>query len=102
MNGWTSTCNDSTPPHFGRSKATAVAIGQLALPIDFGALDGRGTDSLVLLLARSERDLHALLAKVARRSREVRYLRTLPDAQEIADTIAFIRYTEDRVFAPVS
>jgi len=77
-----------------------VAIAHLARPVDFAALDGTRTDTLVLLLARSERDQLALLAKLARLTREPGFLRTLHDAQEAAETIALIRDTEDRVFAP--
>jgi PTS system nitrogen regulatory IIA component len=79
-----------------------VAIGRVAQAVDFGALDGSGTDTLVLLLARSERDQLALLAKIARLSREPGFLRTLHDAQGPSETIALIRLTEDRVFAPAT
>lgn len=77
-----------------------VAIGRLDAPIDFGALDGSATDTLILLLARSEWDQIALLAKLARLCREPGFLRALHDARGHDDAIALIRRTEDRLFAP--
>jgi len=75
-----------------------VALGRVARPIAFGALDGSLTDTLVLLLARDERHHLALLAKVARMCREpdvLRDLRTLPTAGAIVD---LIRRTEEAIF----
>lgn len=76
-----------------------VAIGRIDAPVDFGALDGRATDTLILLLARSERDQIALLAKVARLCREPGFLVALHDARGPVGVTALIRRTEDRVFA---
>lgn len=76
-----------------------VAIGRLDAPIDFGALDGSTTDTLILLLARSERDQIALLAKLARLCREPDFLFSLHDAPGHAEAIDLIRRTEDRLFA---
>ena len=75
-----------------------VALGRIAHPIAFGALDGSLTDTLVLLLARDERHHLALLAKMARLCREpevLRGLRTLPTARDIVDLIG---RTEDAIF----
>jgi PTS system nitrogen regulatory IIA component len=76
-----------------------VAIGRIEAPVDFGALDGTLTDTLILLLARSERDQLALLAKVARLSREPGFLTALHDARGGDEAIDLIRRTEDRLFA---
>lgn len=76
-----------------------VAIGRLDAPIDFGAIDGSPTDTLILLLARSERDQLALLAKLARLCREPGFLSALHDARGHDETIDLIRRTEDRLFA---
>lgn len=77
-----------------------VAIGRLDAPIDFGALDGSMTDTLILLLARSERDQIALLAKLARLCREPGFLYALHDAPGHDEAIDLIRRTEDRLFDP--
>jgi PTS system nitrogen regulatory IIA component len=76
-----------------------VAIGRLETPVDFGALDGSLTDTLVLLLARSERDQLALLAKLARLSREPGFLAALHDARRSDEVIHVVRQAEDRLFA---
>ena len=75
-----------------------IAIGRLESPIDFGALDGSATETLILLLARSERDQLALLAKLARLCRESAFLRALRDTKDAAEVIALVRDTEKRVF----
>lgn len=75
-----------------------IALGRLQAPIDFGALDGSPTDTFVLLLARSERDQLALLAKLARLCREPGFLAALHDAQDADDALALIRSTEERIF----
>lgn len=78
-----------------------IAIGRVDAPIDFGALDGSRTDTLILLLARSERDQLALLAKLARLCREPGFLPTLHDTRGADEAIALIRRTEERIFATV-
>ena len=77
-----------------------IAVGRLEKPVDFGALDGSLTDTLVLLLARSERDQLALLAKLARLCREPAFLPALHHTRGAKEVIALVRGTEDRVFVP--
>lgn len=79
-----------------------IAVGRLEKPVDFGALDGSLTDTLILLLARSERDQLALLGKLARLCREPAFLPALHRTRGAAEVIALVRATEDRVFAPAS
>lgn len=75
-----------------------VAVGRLGAPIPFGALDGSPTDTLLLLLARSERDQLALLAKVARLCREADFVAGIHAARSAADVIELVRRSEARVF----
>jgi mannitol/fructose-specific phosphotransferase system IIA component (Ntr-type) len=75
-----------------------LAIGRLDAPVDFGALDGSQTETLVLLLARSERDQIALLAKVARLCREPGFLASLRGARGHDEAIDLIDRTEQRLF----
>lgn len=77
-----------------------IAIGRVGTPMDFGALDGRLTDTLILLLARSERIQLALLAKLGRLCREPGFLPALHDAGSGDEVIGLIRLTEGRLFAP--
>jgi PTS system nitrogen regulatory IIA component len=79
-----------------------IAIGRIETPINFGALDGSPTDTLILLLARSERDQLALLAKLARLCREQSFLPALHHARSGDAAIDLIRRTEDRLFAPTT
>jgi PTS system nitrogen regulatory IIA component len=76
-----------------------IAIGRLQAPIDFGAIDGSPTDTFILLLARSERDQLALLAKLARLCREPGFLASLHDAHRADDALSLIRSTEQRLFS---
>ena len=76
-----------------------IAIGRLQAPIDFSAIDGSPTDTFILLLARSERDQLALLAKLARLCREPGFLAALHDAHGADDALALIRSTERRLFS---
>lgn len=76
-----------------------IAIGRLQVPIDFGALDGTLTDTFILLLARSERDQLALLAKLARLCREPGFLAALHDAHGADDVLLLVRRTEARLFS---
>ena len=77
-----------------------VAIGRIETPIDFGALDGSATHTLILLLARSERDQLSLLAKLGRLCREASFLAALDDAGSGGEVIDLIERTERHVFAP--
>jgi nitrogen PTS system EIIA component len=79
-----------------------IAIGRLQAPIDFSAIDGSPTDTFILLLARSERDQLALLAKLARLCREPGFLAALHDAHDADDAITLIRSTEQRLFSRAS
>ena len=76
-----------------------VAIARIETPIDFGALDGSMTDTLILLLARSERDQLALLAKLGRLCREASFLAALHDAGSGEDVIELISRVETQLFA---
>jgi nitrogen PTS system EIIA component len=75
-----------------------LAIARLEAPIDFGALDGARTEVLILLLARSERDQLALLAKLTRLCLEPSFLPALRDGHTGDDIVDLLRRTEDRLF----
>lgn len=77
-----------------------VAIGRVQSPIAFGAFDGSLTQTLMLLLARSERDQLALLAKLTRLCQEPGFLDALHATHSEPDVIALVHDTESRVFAP--
>lgn len=77
-----------------------VAIGRIAAPVEFGALDGSRTDLLILLLARSERTQLALLATLTRLSQEPGFLPGLRAAASPAAVIALVRDTAARLFMP--
>lgn len=79
-----------------------VALGRVETPIAFGALDGSRTQTLILLLARSERDQLVLLAKLTRLVQEAGFLDAFHATRSAAEVIALVRETEDRVFAPSS
>jgi nitrogen PTS system EIIA component len=76
-----------------------VAIGILASPVDFGALDGSATDALILLLARSERVQLGLLAKLTRLCQEPGFLAALRRAATPEAVVTLVRDTANRVFA---
>ncbi len=76
-----------------------VAIGRMATPLDFGAMDGGRTDILVLVLARTERDQLALLAKLTRLCQEPGFQHGLRAATTAAQVIELVRTTADRLFA---
>ena len=78
-----------------------VAIGRIAAPMDFGALDGSPTDMLVLLLARSERAQLGLLARLTRLCQEPGFLTALRRAPAADAVVALVRETADRLFAAV-
>jgi PTS system nitrogen regulatory IIA component len=71
-----------------------VALGRLAHPTNFGAIDGTPTDLLFLLLAPDARIHLTLLAKAARLCREPRLLDGLRAARTPADVLALIRASE--------
>jgi PTS system nitrogen regulatory IIA component len=75
-----------------------VALGRLEQPADFGALDGRPTDILALILARDERHHLGLLAKMARLFREPALLRGLRSAATAQAVMELVRHTEALVF----
>lgn len=79
-----------------------VAIGRVEAPIAFGAFDGSLTQTLILLLARSERDQLVLLAKLTRLVQESGFLDAFHATRSAADVIALVRETENRVFASSS
>lgn len=77
-----------------------VAIGRVASPVDFGALDGSLTDTLVLLLARSERAQLGLLAKLTRLCQEPGFLAALRGAPTAEAVVGLVLDTANRLFAP--
>lgn len=77
-----------------------VALGRLEQPVDFGALDGRLTDTVALVLARDERHHLVLLAKMARLFREPALVQGLRSVADARDAIELVRRTEELVFLP--
>lgn len=77
-----------------------VAIGRVESPVEFGALDGSLTDTLILLLGRSERDQLALLAKLTRLCQEPGFLAGLREAPAAEQVIVLVRDTAQRLFVP--
>lgn len=77
-----------------------MAIGRVASPVEFGALDGSHTDLLILLLARSERTQLALLATLTRLGQEPGFLSGLRAAASPEAVIALVRDTAGRLFVP--
>jgi nitrogen PTS system EIIA component len=75
-----------------------VAIGRVESPVEFGALDGSVTDTLILLLGRSERSQLALLAKLTRLCQEPGFLASLRSAKDAEQVIALVRDTASRLF----
>jgi excisionase family DNA binding protein len=75
-----------------------LAVGRLDAPIPFGALDGSLTDTLVLVLARSERTHLQLLAKMARLFREPGFVPTLRSASSAAEIVHLIHVSERSTF----
>lgn len=76
-----------------------LAIARLEAPIDFGALDGTFTEVLILLLAQSERDQLALLAKLTRLCLEADFVSGLRRAHDGGAIIDLLGRMEDRLFA---
>jgi PTS system nitrogen regulatory IIA component len=91
-------------PHTARWGARAVrrhdliAIGRLAAPVDFGALDGGLTDILLLLLARDARQHLLLLAKAARLCRHPGFLDGVRVATSAREVVTLVRNTERVLF----
>jgi PTS system nitrogen regulatory IIA component len=77
-----------------------LAVGKLSAPMPFGALDGSLTDTLVLVLARSERTHLLLLAKMARLFREPEFVPRLRSASTAAKIVQLIQKTERTAFGP--
>jgi PTS system nitrogen regulatory IIA component len=75
-----------------------LAVGRLDAPMPFGALDGSLTDTLVLVLARSERTHLLLLAKMARLFREPGFVPRLRGASTATDIVGLIRESERVTF----
>ena len=73
-----------------------IALARTRAPIEFGALDGKPTDLVVLVLARDERAHLILLAKVSRLVREPlvqNIMRTSRSPQEIKRVIGEVEAT---------
>jgi mannitol/fructose-specific phosphotransferase system IIA component (Ntr-type) len=64
----------------------------------FGALDGSLNDTLVLVLARSERTHLLLLAKMARLFREPEFVPELRGASTAAEIVQLIQESERATF----
>jgi nitrogen PTS system EIIA component len=75
-----------------------LAVGRLDAPMPFGALDGCLTDTLVLVLARSERIHLLLLAKMARLFREPGFVPQLRGARTAAEIVRLIGESERDTF----
>jgi PTS system nitrogen regulatory IIA component len=75
-----------------------LAVGRLDSPMPFGALDGSLTDTLVLVLARSERIHLLLLAKMARLFREPEFVPELRGASTAAEIVHLIQESERATF----
>ena len=75
-----------------------LAVGRLDALMPFGALDGSLTDTLVLVLARSERTHLLLLAKMARLFREPGFVPKLRSASTAAEIVQLIQQSERTTF----
>jgi PTS system nitrogen regulatory IIA component len=75
-----------------------LAVGKLDAPMPFGALDGSLTDTLVLVLGRSERTHLLLLAKMARLFREPEFVPKLRSASTAAKITQLIQESERATF----
>jgi PTS system nitrogen regulatory IIA component len=76
-----------------------LAVGRLAAPMPFGALDGSLTDTLVLVLARGERTHLLLLAKMTRLFREPGFVPRLRGAATAAEIVEIIGESERATFS---
>jgi PTS system nitrogen regulatory IIA component len=77
-----------------------LAIGRLAEPVDFGAVDGRPTDLLFLILAGSPQEHLALLARTTRLCRQPRFLTQLREATTPRAVLNLVRRGEAMALAP--
>jgi PTS system nitrogen regulatory IIA component len=75
-----------------------LAVGRLGAPLAFGAIDGSLTDTLVLVLARSERTHLLLLAKMARLFRESGFVYQLRHAATASEILDLIHTSERTMF----
>lgn len=75
-----------------------LAVGRLEAPLPFGAIDGSLTDTLVLVLARSERTHLLLLAKMARLFREPGFIHQLRNAATASEILDLIHTSERTMF----
>lgn len=75
-----------------------VAVGRTLGPVEFGALDGKSTQILVLVLARDESAHLMLVARVSRLVREESVLRVMRAARTPEDVRAAIVAGERRLF----
>jgi nitrogen PTS system EIIA component len=75
-----------------------VAVARLSEPVDFGALDGGRTESLVLVLARNERSHLVLLTRMTRLCHEAAFVRQLGAARSAAKVRALVVDFERTVF----
>lgn len=71
-----------------------VAVARLIEPLDFGALDGRDTDLLFLLLSGSSPQQLLLLTRATRLCRHPGFLALLRSADTPAAALSLIRQTE--------
>ena len=75
-----------------------IAVGRLDAPMPFGALDGSLTDTLVLVLARTERTHLLLLAKMARLFREPEFVPELRGASTATEITHLVQESERITF----
>jgi excisionase family DNA binding protein len=75
-----------------------LAVGRLDASMPFGALDGSLTDTLVLVLARSESTHLVLLAKTARLFREAGFVRRLRTSATAAEIVHLVQTSERATF----
>jgi nitrogen PTS system EIIA component len=75
-----------------------IAVGRLDAPMPFGALDGSLTDTLVLVLARTERTHLLLLAKMARLFREPEFVPELRGASTATEITHLVHESERITF----
>jgi PTS system nitrogen regulatory IIA component len=78
-----------------------VAVGRLASPMPFGALDGTLTDTFVLVLARGERTHLQLLARMSRLIREPGFIPGLRGATTAAEVVDLVRASERSTFGDI-
>jgi PTS system nitrogen regulatory IIA component len=82
-------------------RSDLLAIGRLATPVDFGAIDGGPTDILLLLLARDARQHLILLAKAVQLCRNPGFLDSVRKATTAGAVVTLVRNAERALFAAV-